>query len=57
MDLDGVTVSSSVWPDVGKDTIAEHTHKCALGQKCKKKERQVNAFNKLRGFFKLESAL
>ena len=39
MDLAGVTVSSSVWPDVGKDTIAEHTHKCALGQKCKKKER------------------
>lgn len=51
MDLPGVTVSSTVWPDVGKDTIAEHTHKRALGQECKKKERQVHAFNKLRGFF------
>lgn len=51
MDLAGVTVSSTVWPDVGKDTIAEHTQKRALGQECKKKERQVHAFNKLRGFF------
>lgn len=51
VDLAGVTVSSTVWPDVGKDTIAEHTHKRALGQECKKKERQVHAFNKLRGFF------
>ena len=51
MDLAGVTVSSTVWPDVGKDTIAEHTHRRAFSQECKKKERHVNAFNKLRSFF------